>query len=1656
MSRFYIKDLIKSMLKIDVNSPDFRTQSTASLCSRTSTDDETDQESISQHTMGLHPSNGGPFRGRSIKEIDELMTNLRKENFNLKLRIYFLEERMGTNFSLDKENAIKKNIELKVEVESLKKELIEKQELLCQAVKAMELDEEEHKKEVSDKDKKITNLQSQLESLQQKYDLFQDEMRCQGDGMNEPFGLKKQDSSMELHLRQLEERVKELELQLEKEKENSREFENLLQLSENRTTTISSLEAELKRKDETFKKLAVELEERNKIVENFHVRISALEEDIAERQREVDYLKKDLENKTLQVQELQSETEEFHKIASETRTLYESEKRKGERHKTSIMHRNAKIVELENVLEKTRAKVMNLEARLEAAHNEVKMHGKTADAELSPKKESSLSQLKKSASTSSSERLFVLSPAGQNNSNTSSNTTGSPSSESTNKSIDQLQNDVNKSRKHITKLEQDQLKACRIIQSMLDKQKKNEGKIKELQGLLSRKDTQIEELSERLSIFDGGKAMGASESAIVSVADRMNRDTNTTQHKNPLGDNENSMAEANEDPRLLLEQYKELTDSLEEQKKVLMCTLEETKYQMNELETKYHALQEDLKTKENRIVDLEFELLSLSQGVGSESGMNEKSDIGNEKPSNFFIREIEDKDREIERLENELRKRTCDLQGIVNKELWEKNREIEKLQKRYGDIIINKDGEIAKLEQNLAGKSGQLEILKEKISELGLDINTLPNGNDIIITKEGIREMEEKLTAAIKERDYFRDELIKQSEIVKEIDVLQREHAELQEELEKCEKLRAETNEVCMILTNRLEELAYFLDSLLKQKSILGFLGHQKNEKVRQLINQTLDISRTLAHSMSMDPDQSLLQLSNITNILGISRTDGVLADNTFMPVEEDNTMLSVIPANVSLTYRSHLYQVPSDDKSVEQNRIISVLRNQVEDLKREIELRDTELSKLTVSKISQDKSKSLHSLEESYKTYTTRQILRNDEEFVEAIVQFEHESRLDDSKRQSPSGEKSMNTSTTLKFRPENHSESESWSEPDRSVSKARIGLEECLKPRRSKICETSTVSTEGEVEKCLSKTSSRKSILAENRQTIISLHEQICELDNLVKVKDNELQEARDLLEKTQRELEEEHQKVKNAEVYKVELLEKIKQAEQKLEMAEEAKTNAEFQLEELQKTVLEVKASQKLLQDTLDNKNKEIHNRINELEVEKASLTEALKVAEQAAVQARSNVEVSTKQLEVMQDEMKRMEKSIREETQMEWEQKMRIREQDFEDMMKTLENRAESEIKKLMVSAQELQSKYEAECVKRNEVDKLMATIRELEKVRKVVKLAEDKIHTLEESEETLKRQLQESDVDYRNKINTLRQDLEKTNLLYSESLLEKSRILNEKAEFERQLKDITQKENEFTRQVREYKDDFEGMKDNFQKQVAHLEHQKSKLEVRISQLEQHNAELKNRLIKLQSGDQMSLSRSAPSSSSRILDLFLNKTCPPTYKRQNSDNSGYTSEDAAVDVSNVQKQFNPVMDVVPLDAERQQSNSSPDLGIESDHGRFSSLEISVNLTRPFLKTLELTESMTNLLNKDEQQLLPCNNEQCCLKTKEIVNENNDLRRRLLRTRRALEETVSQLTIANQRKKQVEKTICKQIHKTSQVLRKAKANLDSGSENDVTNKK
>lgn len=56
-----------------------------------------------------------PAQGRSLREFEEQMAALRKENFNLKLRIYFLEEKPTSSSTMESNDSIhKQNIDLKV------------------------------------------------------------------------------------------------------------------------------------------------------------------------------------------------------------------------------------------------------------------------------------------------------------------------------------------------------------------------------------------------------------------------------------------------------------------------------------------------------------------------------------------------------------------------------------------------------------------------------------------------------------------------------------------------------------------------------------------------------------------------------------------------------------------------------------------------------------------------------------------------------------------------------------------------------------------------------------------------------------------------------------------------------------------------------------------------------------------------------------------------------------------------------------------------------------------------------------------------------------------------------------------------------------------------------------------------------------------------------------------------------------------------------------------------------------------------------------------------------------------------------------------------------------------------------------------------------
>ncbi|XP_060613297.2 CDK5 regulatory subunit-associated protein 2 isoform X1 [Anolis sagrei] len=124
-----------------------------------------------------------PTRARSMKDFENQIIELRKENFNLKLRIYFLEERIQQKFDGPIEDIYRINIELKVELESLKQELQERERLLVKASKAVEslaqggdaeiqrLKEESHKKVLEVEE----SLTSRINLLEEDLKMAQEE-----------------------------------------------------------------------------------------------------------------------------------------------------------------------------------------------------------------------------------------------------------------------------------------------------------------------------------------------------------------------------------------------------------------------------------------------------------------------------------------------------------------------------------------------------------------------------------------------------------------------------------------------------------------------------------------------------------------------------------------------------------------------------------------------------------------------------------------------------------------------------------------------------------------------------------------------------------------------------------------------------------------------------------------------------------------------------------------------------------------------------------------------------------------------------------------------------------------------------------------------------------------------------------------------------------------------------------------------------------------------------------------------------------------------------------------------------------------------------------------------------------------------------------------
>ncbi|XP_076999626.1 CDK5 regulatory subunit-associated protein 2 isoform X3 [Tamandua tetradactyla] len=334
-----------------------------------------------------------PTRARNMKDFENQITELKKENFNLKLRIYFLEERMQQEFDGPTESIYKTNIELKVEVESLKRELLEREQLLIKASKAVEtLAAEGGGSEIQrvkeDAQKKVQQVEDLLTS---RIFLLEEDVKAAQAELEKAFaGTKKEkalrlsleskisemkkmhegDLEMVLVLQEKDRLIEELKLSLKSKEALIQEKSQMAFPDENVSSgELRGLPAALREeKEKEIEDAQMEYQkERNHLEE----KIQTLQEDLREKEREIatekkNSLKRDkaiqgltiaLKSKEKQVEELNSEVEGLSAAFAKAReTSQKAQKfQSSEDYETALSEKEALLTELrsENLTKST-------------------------------------------------------------------------------------------------------------------------------------------------------------------------------------------------------------------------------------------------------------------------------------------------------------------------------------------------------------------------------------------------------------------------------------------------------------------------------------------------------------------------------------------------------------------------------------------------------------------------------------------------------------------------------------------------------------------------------------------------------------------------------------------------------------------------------------------------------------------------------------------------------------------------------------------------------------------------------------------------------------------------------------------------------------------------------------------------------------------------------------------------------------------------------------------------------------------------------------------------------------------------------------------------------------------------------------------------------
>ncbi|KAJ4936934.1 hypothetical protein JOQ06_001518 [Pogonophryne albipinna] len=243
--------------------------------------------------------NSPPLQLHTLREFEQHLNDLKKENFSLKLRIYFLEERIQQKYEESSEDVYRTNIELKVEVESLKQELQEKQQHLDKALTTAESltnhNEAELQRRCRERQQEIDHMEQVLET---KIQLLQEEAQLAHSEAERMASLAGSQSHNSL---------RSLDTPMEDIPEDERPPSLLSPFNTNKDRLIEELTKELCSKEAHITELSGEKTTLTFRVDELEEQVQELSSSLLQKDKDVDFYQEELGQERLRIeQEMQT------------------------------------------------------------------------------------------------------------------------------------------------------------------------------------------------------------------------------------------------------------------------------------------------------------------------------------------------------------------------------------------------------------------------------------------------------------------------------------------------------------------------------------------------------------------------------------------------------------------------------------------------------------------------------------------------------------------------------------------------------------------------------------------------------------------------------------------------------------------------------------------------------------------------------------------------------------------------------------------------------------------------------------------------------------------------------------------------------------------------------------------------------------------------------------------------------------------------------------------------------------------------------------------------------------------------------------------------------------------------------------------------------